>query len=225
MRTAEALIEENNGKRQLLNEENLGLYEEFLLYIRSDLRIDEQAGEEVLMDLLDHLLEAQEEGKTGRDLFGDRPQAYADELIDALPKEKKRNVAVFVLSQVLGLAGWFSIAFGATYAVLSLFREVDTAIPLGNILMIVGTIAVVSLAAASLIFKMIRSALFRPKKKQSVEYVKAGLYGAGSFAVILLLVWLLPEFGPVIRLQWWVYVLIGLALLAVTKLIDRGKWR
>ena len=225
MRTAETLIEENNVKRELLNEENLGLYEEFLLYIRTDLRVDEQAGEEVLMDLLDHLLEAQEEGKTGWDLFGARPQVYADELIDALPKEKKRNVAVFVLSQVLGLAGWFSIAYGIIYVALSFFREVDTAIPLGSILMILGAVVVVSLTAVSLIIKMIRSALFRPKKKRGVEYVKVGLYGAGSFAVIMLLAWLLPEFGPVIRLQWWMFVLIGLALLAANKIIDRVKWQ
>ena len=56
--------------------------------------------------------------------------------------------------------------------------------------------------------------------KQRIGYVKAGLY-AGSFAVILLLAWLVPEFGPVIRLQWWVYVLIGLALLAANKMIER----
>jgi len=50
-------------------------------------------------------MEWQDEGKTGQDLFGDRPQAYVDELIDALPKVKKRNVAVFVLSSMLGIAG------------------------------------------------------------------------------------------------------------------------
>lgn len=223
MRTAETLIEENNENRALLNEKNLELYEEFLLYIRTDLRVDERAGEEVLMDLLDHLLEAQKEEKTGWNLFGDSPQAYADELIDALPKEKKRNVAVFILCQVLGLAGWFSITFGVIYVSFSFFREVDTAISLGNILLILGAVALISLSAVSFIFKMISSTLFLPKKKRSSEYVKAGLFGAATFAVIMLLVWLIPEFGPVIRLQWWMYLLLGVVLLVINKLIDRLK--
>lgn len=222
MRTAAALIEENNEKRDLLNEENLALYEEFLLYIRTDLRVDEQAGEEVLMDLLDHLLEAQEEGKTGRDLFGDRPQAYADELIEALPKEKKRNVAAFAVSQLLSLAGWFAIAYGVIFVAMSFFREVDTAISLGNIAVIYGTVAIIVFAVIAIVFKMIRSTVFRPKKR-AAEYVQAGLLGAGAFSVIMLLVWLTPEFGPVIRLEWWAYVILGLVLMGAAKLAGRIK--
>lgn len=223
MRSATILIEENNAKREMLNEENLALYEEFLLYIRTDLRVDEQAGEEVLMDLLDHLLESQDEGKTGLDLFGERPQSYADELIEALPTERKRNVAVFVLSQLLSLAGWFSIVFGVINVVLSFFKEVDSSIPLGNLLVILGAVALFSLSGVWVMFKIIRSSLFRPKKSRIMEYVKAGLFGAAAFGLIMLLAWVVPEFGPVIQLQWWLYVLIGLALMGAAKLIDRVK--
>ncbi|ALS77275.1 hypothetical protein AUO94_00835 [Planococcus kocurii] len=223
MRSVKVLIKDNNEKRELLSEENLAFYEEFLFYIRTDLRVDEQSGEEVLMDLLDHLLESQDEGKTGKDLFGDRPQAYADELIDALPKEKKRNVAVFVLSQMLGIAGFFSITLGIIYIALSFFLEVDTTLSLGNILTILVTVAILSLIAVSFIFKLIRSSLFRPKRSRIIEYLKAGLFGATLFAVILLLVWLVPEFGPEISLQWWMYVLFGFVLLAGDKVMDRLK--
>lgn len=223
MRTAAALIEENNEKRERLNDENLALYEEFLLWIRTDLRVDEQAGEEVLMDLLDHLLESQEEGKPGKDLFGDRPQDYADELIEALPREKKRNAAVFIFSQFLSLAGWFSIAYGAVYIVLASFTEVNTAISLGNILILLAGIAFVAFFAIWMIFKMVRSTLFHPKKSRTMEYLKAGSFGAAAFGIIVLLAWLVPEFGPVIQLEWWVYVLLGLALIVAAKLIERIK--
>lgn len=223
MRTAATLIEENNEKRERLNDENLALYEEFLLWIRTDLRVDEQAGEEVLMDLLDHLLESQEEGKSGKELFGDRPQDYADELIEALPREKKRNAAIFIFSQFLSLAGWFSIAYGAVYIVLSFFTEVDTEIALGSILTLLTTVAFAAFLAIWMIFKMMRSTLFRPKKSRTQEYLKAGLFGAAAFGIIVLLVWLIPEFGPVLQLEWWVYVLIGVALIAMAKLIDRVK--
>ncbi|WP_203332568.1 DUF1129 family protein [Planococcus beigongshangi] len=221
MRTAATLIEENNGKRELLNDENLALYEEFLLYIRTDLRVDEQAGEEVLMDLLDHLLESQADGKSGKELFGDRPQDYADEVIEALPREKKRNAAVFIISQLLSLAGWFSIAYGVVYILLSFFTEVDTAISLGNILLLLTTVSFVAFIAVCLIFKMVRSTLFRPKKSRTMEYVKAGAFGAAAFGIIMLLAWLIPEFGPIIQLEWWLYVLTGLVLMAAAKLLSR----
>lgn len=52
---------------------------------------------------------------------------------------------------------------------------------------------------------------------------KAGLFGAATFGIIMLMAWLIPEFGPVIQLEWWVYVLIGLALMVAAKLIGRVK--
>lgn len=223
MRSAEVLIEENNEKREFLSEENLGLYEEFLLYIRTDLRVDEQAGEEVLMDLLDHLLEAQEEGKSATELFGESPQAYANEVIEALPKEKKRNAALFIFSQVLSLAGWFCIMFGVVSLIMSFFQEVDTSISLGNLLIIFGSVVVFSLSAVSVVFKIVRTTLFGPKKKRVLGYVKAGLFGGVAVGLIILLAWIVPDFGPVIRLEWWVYVLSGLVLLVVYKLMGRMK--
>ncbi|MFD1031036.1 DUF1129 family protein [Metaplanococcus flavidus] len=221
MRSAALLIEENNQKRELLNEENLRLYEEFLLYIRTDLRVDEQAGEEVLMDLLDHLLEAQEEGKAASELFGESPQAYANEMIEALPKEKKRNAALFIFSQVLSLAGWFSIMFGVVSLIMSFFQEVDTSISLGNLLVIFGSVVVFSLSAVSVVFKIVRTTLFGPKKKRILGYVKAGLFGGGAVGLIILLSWIIPDFGPVIQLEWWVYVLTGLLLIAAYKLMGQ----
>lgn len=223
MRSAAVLIEENNQKRELLNEENLRLYEEFLLYIRTDLRVDEQAGEEVLMDLLDHLLEAQEEDKAAFELFGESPQAYANEVIEALPKEKKRNAALFIFSQVLSLAGWFSIMFGVVALIMSFFQEVDTSIALGNFLVIFGSVVVFSLSAVSVVFKIVRTTLFGPKKKRVLGYVKAGLFGGGAIGLIILLSWIIPDFGPVIQMEWWVYVLGGLGLMAAYKLMERMK--
>jgi DNA-binding ferritin-like protein (Dps family) len=79
------LIALNNEKRELLNEENKEIYEEMLTYVRM-MNIAEHHIEEVLMDLLDHLLDAQAHGKTAYNVFGKDPKAYCDELISALPK-------------------------------------------------------------------------------------------------------------------------------------------
>ena len=63
VRTTKQLVGENNDKRKRLSTDNNRLYDDFLIYLRTDLRIAEHDTEEVLMDLLDHLLEGQEEGK------------------------------------------------------------------------------------------------------------------------------------------------------------------
>lgn len=86
------LIKQNNEKRENLNEENKNYYTDLMLYIRTKLTLSEKQAEEVLMEMLDHLLEAQEEGKTASQVFGENPQAFADELIEQLPVEEKRDM-------------------------------------------------------------------------------------------------------------------------------------
>lgn len=83
------LIEENNRKRKLLTKENEAYYDDLLVYIRLQLILSEQQSEEVLMEMLDHLIEGQNEGKTANDIFGDDPLTFADEVIEQLPREKK----------------------------------------------------------------------------------------------------------------------------------------
>ncbi|WP_347862474.1 hypothetical protein U0355_04750 [Salimicrobium sp. PL1-032A] len=53
------MIKSNNEKRKELTEENREYYEDMLLYIRLSYSKSEQDMEEVLAELLDHLLEAQ----------------------------------------------------------------------------------------------------------------------------------------------------------------------
>lgn len=222
MRKTDELIEENNHKRELLNVENEKVYEDLLLYLRTDLRIDEHAGEEILMDLLDHLVEAQEDGKSAKELFGESPQKYADELIENLPSQKRRNVFLFSASQVLGLTGWFAASFGMISLIVSFFRPVDNSIALGSLLLMLLSVMLVAFVGVSVIFKIIRSSVFQPEKKKWQAYVKAGLYGAAAFACVVLMAWLFQDFGPVIKLEWWLFLLIGLVFLAFSKLMY--KW-
>lgn len=220
MRMTDELIEQNNNKREDLNEENLAVYEDFLVYVRTDLRIDEHASEEVLMDFLDHLLEGQQYGKSAAEVFGSNPKAYADELIENLPREKKRSSALFAISQVAGLAGWFSLTYGIVNVLLSLFKPVETDVSLGHLLSLLVVIMGIGFVGVVLFFKIIRSTLFKAKKKPLGGYVKAGLAGAGAFAVMMLAIILIPEFGPVISIEWWMYTIGGLLLLAASKIIS-----
>ncbi|MGO1478994.1 DUF1129 family protein, partial [Senegalia sp. (in: firmicutes)] len=79
MKTKE-LIKLNNEKREKLTDENLKYYEEVLIYIRSSLDKKEVETEEILAELLDHLLDAEENGKTAKEIFGASPTEYAKEI-------------------------------------------------------------------------------------------------------------------------------------------------
>ncbi|TWT07462.1 DUF1129 family protein [Planococcus sp. CPCC 101016] len=221
MRETTELIKENNYKRDLLNPENEYVYENMLLYIRTDLRIDEHAAEELLMDLLDHLLEAQENGKKAEDLFGNSPRAYADELIANLPSQKRRNVFWFTASTITGLVGWFAITYGIANVLISFFTTWDNDIAVGSILLILLSICLVGSIGIKLFFTIIRSSVFKHKNQQWKVYLKAGLYGMAGVGFILGITFLFDGIGPVIHVEWWVLLLIGIMVLAISKSFSR----
>lgn len=221
MRATDTLIAQNNEKRAGLTKDNMKMYEDLLLYVRTDLRVDEQVGEEVLMDILDHLLDAQENGRTAEQVFGNRPQEFADELIEQLPSEKKRNVTLFALSQLAGLIGWFAVTYGVLQLIIGFFTEQTTEISLGSISLILLTSIVCTIVGVTALFKIMRSSLFKPKKKARSQYWKAGLLGAALFAAILVVALYIPQFGPVISLPWWAFVVVALVLFVIAKLLGK----
>lgn len=120
------LIQENNEKRKLLNAENLKYYEDMLIYIRLSFDKSEAETEELLMDMLDHLLDAQAEGKTAVEVFGDNPKQYAHDLVKELPKmvTKKRVMfflmgafyfiaAGLIVNSLFDVIGYFAFNYGS----------------------------------------------------------------------------------------------------------------
>src|SRR5690606_18286594 len=109
---AKRLIEKNNKKRKLLTKENEKYYDDLLVYIRLHFTLSEQQTEEVLMEMLDHLIDGQKEGKAAKDIFGDDPLSYTDEIIEQLPKEDKRNIFQFVGGVIVNIIAWVLIIRG-----------------------------------------------------------------------------------------------------------------
>lgn len=79
------MVELNNQRRKLLNEANRKYYEDILVYLRMS-RIPSKQTEELLLEMLDHLLTAQQKGKTAKDLFGEDPEAYCEEIVQSMGK-------------------------------------------------------------------------------------------------------------------------------------------
>ncbi|WP_187444869.1 DUF1129 family protein [Rossellomorea vietnamensis] len=127
--TAKELIEINNERREKLNKENKKYYEDMLLYIRmSD--VAEQDGEELLLEILEHLLEAQENGQSAEEVFGDQPKKYCDELLRDLPKEPTKNKLLMYFYITASGMAWFFLVDG----IFSLFFPTDKGIPLTPII-------------------------------------------------------------------------------------------
>lgn len=212
---AKQLIDENNRKRELLTTENEEYYGDLLLYIRLKLTLSEQQSEEVLMELLDHLLDAQEAGKTAKEIFGDDPKGFADAIIEHLPKEEKRKVIPFIGGIIADIIGWVLVIRGGLLFILSHFTEVEvksTVHPistLGIALVLAGFV----LFTIFYIFKIIDRSLFTEKPNAKKDSIKAGLVGALGMTVVLLVVKFLPEIGPAFVFPWWVSFIVGGILL------------
>lgn len=206
---AKILIEENNNKRKMLTKENEAYYDDLLIYIRLQWTLSEQQSEEVLMEMLDHLIEGQKEGKTAKDIFGDDPLSFADEIIEHLPKEKKRNAALFIGGIIANLISWVLIIRGITLLVLSPFIEVNTDI---NFFVV----AVVSLAITCFIifniwfiFRITKQTLFTENRNNKKNMIKAGFTSAVSMAIVLLIAKFTPEIGPSVHLSWSLSFILG----------------
>ncbi|EML9732247.1 TPA: DUF1129 family protein [Bacillus cereus] len=102
---AQDMIELNNKKRELLTSENEIAYGDMLVYLRLS-NVPEHQVEELLLEILDHLIEAQAENKNAYDIFGNDLQSYCDELIAASPaqtKLEKTSLIGFVISLLLAI--------------------------------------------------------------------------------------------------------------------------
>lgn len=203
------LIEENNQKREMLTKENEKYYSDMLIYIRLQLTLSEQQSEEVLMEMLDHLLDAQNEGKTAKDIFGPNPKQYADEIIENLPKEKKRQILPFISGLILNVISYMLIIRAIVMLIASQFKEITTTVyPLSSIIVLVVILASISFGVWY-IFKIIKDSLFLDKPNNKKDMIKAGIFGSVSMALIIAASKLMPEIGPSFSLSWWASLLCG----------------
>lgn len=220
---AKHLIEENNRKREHLTPENEKYYSDMLVYIRLQLTLSEQQSEEVLMEMLDHLLDGQTEGKSARDIFGNDPKQYADEIIQNLPKEKKREVMPFIFGLVLNLVSWMLMIRGVVIPVVSHFKKE----PVGSSVYLFPTLLTFTLILGSIafgvwfIFRTIRRSLFSEKASEKKDMVKVGTFGALSMGLIIAATKFVPEFGPAFQFSWWASLLTGGALWVILFMLKK----
>ena len=221
MVTTKELIEENNEKRESLTVENEKYYSNLLMYIRSRLTLSERSIEEVLMEMLDHLLEGQEEGKTAEDIFGEDPLGYADELIEQLPKEKKRDLIAWGSQIVINTFGWILILRGVVLLILSKFIEIDERIFLYSSLVLVITVCIGMGVVVWIFLHMLRASVQNKKEKSRKIEVIGGLSIALVWGSVVAIPYFNQEQGPVIPFSWYWSIIIGGVLWLIGRVIKR----
>ncbi|MEI3890493.1 MULTISPECIES: DUF1048 domain-containing protein [Bacillus] len=123
--TEKEMVKLNNEKRKLLTAENEAAYGDMLIYLRLT-NVPQKQMEELLLEILDHLLEAQEYGKNAHDIFGEDLKAYCDELINSSKHQNSFQQAAvigFAVSLLLAIQIGFDTL---TTLIQKLFSDTNT---------------------------------------------------------------------------------------------------
>lgn len=108
-RETQTMIEQNNVLREKLNDTNKTYYEQLLLYIRTTgLFYDDYEVETLLLQILQDILSAQEDGQSAADFFGNNPQDAANELIEQLGKASGKEMFKMI-GLIFGISSFFSV--------------------------------------------------------------------------------------------------------------------
>lgn len=221
------MIRLNNEKRKLLTEENETAYGDMLVYIRSNSNKSEQQTEEVLLELLDHLLEAQKEGKSAWDVFGDELSCYCDEIIAEIPAEKAGDHLKFYGYIALNFLGSAIFFTGAITAILYYFFDLGPGefnIPVGSGLLALIAGLVIFFLFINYLIHWMKHLAFN-KRKSWVDFLLLWFSIAiflATFSIILLLSFkFVPPFGTTLTIPNLVLAVIGGLLYLVSFIMNK----
>ncbi|GEP83836.1 membrane protein [Staphylococcus piscifermentans] len=106
-KSTEQLMRENNVKSLHLNNTDREIFENYMTYIRADLRVNPHDSEVMLNRILKHLLKAENKGMLAMDFFNHNPKAHAVRTIKELKNETVQNIFKYIWHHILFLLGIF----------------------------------------------------------------------------------------------------------------------
>lgn len=168
--TTKELIQQNNTLREKLNEDNKNYYEDLLTYMRMNSFFkNEKQVEEILLEILQDLLDAQRDGLQAEECFGQAPKETADEM------DKKLGVS---FSEIVKI---FSIVFGINVAITAVpnLAFPETSI---NMIGIIGS-AIVTLLAIFILFAVIKNSIYGEEKVNNK--VASAVFGLSVVAILV----------------------------------------
>ncbi|MFD2639518.1 DUF1129 family protein [Piscibacillus salipiscarius] len=219
------LIEENNQKRKHLTKENKDYYEDMLVYIRLAYDKSEEETEEVLSEMLDHLLIAQEEGKTAEDIFGHDKKAFADEIICELPKMLTKNQLslmfmgiFFFLATALGASGLFDTIAYHLFNFGSLYKTYYLGTESVNLVLSI----IFSLLFLVLILQYLKWSSIK-NLNSVVEFLVTWMIGVMTFGVFFVIYYFMPDFGYTYQVPAYIKIIIGVGFAIIGYIINKRR--
>ncbi|WP_010010251.1 hypothetical protein [Loigolactobacillus coryniformis] len=196
------LIKANNLLRKKLTSENQKYYEDLLTYIRGKSTFNrEKDVEQLLLEILHDLIDAQNNGQNAEDYFGNNPQTLADEILQTLPKS---------FFETFKLACYILIGY------VLLFATPNIVLPTSNLdfgkLIILGTI--------SFVFSLVVLWLIGQETYQKNKLIKLASYVLGTITFAGIVIGSVFLKTPLaISLPGWYGIGTILVLLTITTMI------
>lgn len=211
---ADELIEHINARQEELTKENKNYFEDILIYVRLSFDKSEQETEEVLAEILDHILLAQDEGRRAVDVFGVNPKAYLHDIVGELPKMVTKKgtgfVTMILLYFLASVLTFHSLLNMGIYYIFDT-GELSETYHIGSIVVIgvLSFLAVFVLLYGSI--HLLRWVCFRniPKWREFLLY---WLYGVAGFGLFLAIFFFVPTFGLIIDVPLYVMLILGIVL-------------
>ena len=209
------MVELNNQRRKLLTKENLKYYEDMLVYIRLSYDKSDQEIEEVLLELLDHLLEAQKEGRTAKEVFGRNPKEFADEIVGALPKLVTKEKIKYSFMIIFFLFGVGAIISPILTIVYNYFSDKNTLVEE----IYIGSAALKALLSIPLAFLLLflmlqfmRWTCFKNFSKMG-EFFITWIFMTMIIGVFVVFHLIIPDFGQKMEVHVLYSFFLGVVLL------------
>ncbi|PKG22119.1 DUF1129 family protein [Niallia nealsonii] len=216
---AKELIQLNNRKSKVLTKENEEYYGKMLVYIRTSIGISEQQSEELLMELLDHIIEAQNEGRSAEDVFGENPSAYCNEIIKQLPKEPGKSTGFFIVFLLLQLAGLIALINGIGDVLIHYFKNNNQTVYIGTTFVAFFILVVIIFLDVFLILKWLQQSVYKVSNKVK-DFFSIFFIVIISLLGMIFLPRFIPPFGYAIEVGGFVYLIFGAATLIISKWLD-----
>ena len=171
MNSSQKLIEKNNSLRKKLNLKNEVFYSDFLIYMRlGSITKKETVVENILLEILEDILDAQRENIDANKYFGKSPKMVADDILKSIPNSITDTVK-------LAMTGLFSFAIMTLLPVLA---NPNAKIDLGNMIFA----GIYTCLASMLILKQVARSIYVINRFMSNKVVRYVTYFVLASAIL-----------------------------------------
>lgn len=217
MKSTAQLAKENNVKSLRLNNTDREIFENYMIYIRSDLSVNPHDSEVMLNRILKHLISAEGKGMLAMEFFNHNPKMHAKNQLKELPNETVKNIFKYIYQHFVLLIGIFCFLKGfigffiggdSNYLYLYTFP----------ITVIVGLFII--FLFIWMIFKTIQLQCFN-----NSNWVWLLTYAVIALLIVALFyVFFIPQsflaFGPYINVSNWSFIIISAIITPISFYID-----